>query len=290
MTVHAQASRVFRHESEQDRWEMVQGAPDLRLRGHVLSYCSYREETTSFVRRREIPSVRVVLIINLGEPIRVLAPGVQAGWIEQPEGFVAGLHDTYAVTETGGSQAGVQVDLTPIGAHLLLGLPMDELSRRVVTLEDLFGQGGTLLREAVAEAPGWAERFAVVDQFLLTLLDRARSPVPTVTRALGRLHESGGTVPVGVIAAELGCSRRHLISRFREQVGVTPKLLGRIVRFERVVSLVDARTDMGWAEIAQACGYYDQAHMIRDFNQFAGSPPSEFARRRLPDGGGVIGD
>jgi AraC-like DNA-binding protein len=56
------------------------------------------------------------------------------------------------------------------------------------------------------------------------------------------------------------------------------------------VSLVDSRTRMSWAEIAQACGYYDQAHLIRDFNQFAGCPPGEFARRRLPDGGGVIGD
>jgi AraC-like DNA-binding protein len=290
MTVHTQPSRVFRHESEQDSWEMVEAAPDPRLRGHVLSYCSYREETTSFVRRRELPGVRVVLIINLGEPIRVLAPGPHAGWSDQPEGFLAGLHDTYALTETGGSQAGVQVDLTPIGAYLLLGLPMHELSQRVVTLEEMFGRGGTLLREAVAEAPDWADRFAVVDEFLLTLLDRARSPVPSVTRALGRLHESGGTVPVGVLAAEIGCSRRHLIARFREHVGVTPKLLARILRFERVIALVDGRTEMGWAEIAQACGYYDQAHMIRDFNQFAGSPPSEFARRRLPDGGGVIGD
>jgi AraC-like DNA-binding protein len=290
VTVVVQPNRVFRHESEADRWEMVQAAPDPRLRGHVLSYCSYREETTSFTRRREIPSVRAVMIINLGEPIRVLASGRDAGWSEQPEGFVAGLHDTFAVTETGGSQAGVQVDLTPIGAYLLLGFPMHELSQRVVTIEELFGRGGMLLREALAEAPGWAERFALVDEFLLTLLDRARSPVPSVTRALGRLRESGGTVPVGVIAGEIGCSRRHLISRFREQVGVTPKLLARILRFEHVVSLVDARTEMGWAEIAQVCGYYDQAHMIRDFHQFAGGPPSEFARRRLPDGGGVIGD
>jgi AraC-like DNA-binding protein len=290
VTVVVQPNRVFRHESEADRWEMVQAAPDPRLRGHVLSYCSYREETTSFTRRREIPSVRAVMIINLGEPIRVLASGRDAGWSEQPEGFVAGLHDTFALTETGGSQAGVQVDLTPIGAHLLLGFPMHELSQRVVTIEELFGRGGMLLREALAEAPGWAERFALVDEFLLTLLDRARSPVPSVTRALGRLRESGGTVPVGVIAGEIGCSRRHLISRFREQVGVTPKLLARILRFEHVVSLVDARTEMGWAEIAQVCGYYDQAHMIRDFHQFAGGPPSEFARRRLPDGGGVIGD
>lgn len=289
MTVRTQPSRVFRHESEHDRWEMVHGAPDPRLRGHVLSYCSYDEHTSSFVRRRELPSVRVVLIINLGEPIRVCAPGA-SGWSDQPEGFVAGMHDTYAVTETGGSQGGVQVDLTPVGAHLLLGIPMDELSQRVVTLEDMFGRGGTLLREAVAVAPDWAQRFAVVDEFLLTLLDHARSPVPSVTRALGRLRESGGTVPIGAIAAEIGCSQRHLISRFREQVGVTPKLLARILRFERVVAMVDGRTEMGWAEIAQVCGYYDQAHMIRDFNQFAGGPPSEFALRRLPDGGGTIGD
>jgi AraC-like DNA-binding protein len=289
MTVLAQPSRVLRHESEEDRWEMVHAAPDPRLAGHVISYCSYDERTTSFVRRRELPSARVVVIVNLGEAIRVSAPG-RAGWSEQAVGFVAGLHDTYALTETRGAQAGMQIDLTPVGAHLLLGIPMDELAQRVVTLEELFGADGLLLREALAEAQGWPERFAIVDDFLLRLLDDARSPVPSVTRALHRLHESGGTVPVGAVAAEIGCSRRHLIGRFREQVGVTPKLFARILRFQRVVALVDARTSMGWAEIAQACGYYDQAHMIRDFNQFAGGPPSEFARRRLPDGGGVIGD
>lgn len=289
MTVVPQPSRVFRHESEKDRWEMVHGAPDPRLRAHVLSYCSYHERTTSFVRRRELPSARVVLIVNLGDPIRVLAPA-HSGWSDQPLGFVAGLHDTYALTQTGGSQAGVQVDLTPVGAHLLLGFPMDELAQRVVTIEELFGDGGLRFREALAEAPGWLDRFALVDEFLLGLLDETRSPVPSVTRALGRLHETGGAVTVGAIAAEIGCSRRHLIARFREQVGVTPKLLARILRFERVVELVDSGTEMGWAEIARTCGYYDQAHMIRDFNQFAGGPPSEFAHRRLPDGGGTIGD
>jgi AraC-like DNA-binding protein len=289
VTVLPMSSRVFRHESEADRWEMVHAAPDPRLRAHVLSYCSYDERTTTFVRRRELPSVRVVVIVNLGEPIRVSAPGDE-DWSEHAVGFVAGLHDTYALTETRGSQAGMQIDLTPIGAHLLFGLPMAELAQRVVTLEELFGADGVLLREALAEAPGWLKRFALVDEFLLELLDDARSPVPSVTRALHRLRESRGTAPVGAIAAEIGCSPRHLISRFREQVGVTPKLLARILRFERAVALVDARTSMGWAEIAQSCGYYDQAHMIRDFNQFAGCPPGEFARRRLPDGGGVIGD
>ncbi|MGH3042013.1 MAG: helix-turn-helix domain-containing protein, partial [Gaiellaceae bacterium] len=225
-----------------------------------------------------------------GEPIRVLVRRGPGGWSEQPAGFLGGLDDTFAVTETRGSQRGVQIDMRPVGAHLLFGIPMHELAHRVVTLEELFGSAGALLREAVADAPGWPGRFAVLDEFFLARLDHAASPVPSVTRALGRLRESGGAVPIGALAAEVGSSRRHLIARFREQVGVPPKLLARILRFERVVSLVDSRTAMGWGEIAQVCGYYDQSHLIRDFRQFAGSAPREFTRRRLPDGGGVIGD
>ena len=64
-------ARVVRHASELDRWEMVHGAPDPRLDGYVHSYCAYDERTGSFVRRRELPSDRVVAIVNLGAPIRV---------------------------------------------------------------------------------------------------------------------------------------------------------------------------------------------------------------------------
>jgi AraC-like DNA-binding protein len=279
-------ARIVRHESERDMWEMIHGAPDPRLGGYVLGYCAYDERTGSFVRRRELPSERVVAIVNFGAPIRVLTP--YDGWTDQPVGFVAGMHDTFAVSETVGAQRGVQIDFTPVGAHLLWRTPMHALSGRVVDLEALFGRPGLLLWEALAGARGWAERFALLDDFFLERLDDALSPVPSVTRALGRLRASGGTVRVASLAAEIGCSRRHLVDGFREQVGVSPKTLGRILRFQRAVAL--AGRGPGWAEIAARCGYYDQAHMVRDFNQFAGASPSEFARRRLPDGGGVVGD
>jgi AraC-like DNA-binding protein len=278
-------ARVVRHQSELDRWEMVHGAPDPRLDGYILDYCAYDERTGSFVRQRELPSDRVVAIVNLGAPIRVRTA---EGWVEHPDGFLAGLDDTYALTETTGAQRGVQIDLSPVGAHLLLRLPMHELAGRIVTLEALFGRAGMLLHEALASAPGWQRRFELLDDFFQSLLDDALSPVPSVTRALGRLRASGGSVRVEALAAVVGCSRRHLAAGFREQVGVSPKLLGRILRFQRAVAL--SGTGPGWAEIAQRCGYYDQAHLIRDFNQFAGSSPGEFSRRQLPDGGGVVGD
>ena len=279
-------ARVVRHESERDVWEMIHGAPDPRLGGYVLNYCAYDERTGSFSRRRELPSDRVVAIVNFGAPIRVLTP--YDGWTDQPDGFLAGMHDTFAVTETVGAQRGVQIDFSPVGAHLLWRVPMHSVSGRVVGLDALLGRAGLLLHEALSCASGWEERFALLDDFFLERLDDALSPVPSVTRALGRLRASGGSVRVGELAAEIGCSRRHLVAGFREQVGVSPKLLGRILRFQRAVSLVGSGS--GWAEIAVRCGYYDQAHMVRDFNQFAGASPGEFARRRLPDGGGVVGD
>jgi AraC-like DNA-binding protein len=279
-------ARVVRHASELDRWEMVHAAPDPRLDGYVHNYCAYDERTGSFARRRELPSDRVVAIVNLGEPIRV---STRDGlWTTQPDGFLAGLHDTYALTETRGAQRGVQIDLSPVGAHLLFRLPMYELAHSVVTLEDLFGRAGSHLHEALASAGGYAERFALLDDFILARLDDALSPVPSITRALGRLRASAGSMPVRELAAEVGCSRRYLTAGFREHVGITPKLLGRILRFQRAIRLMDA--PLSWAEISHTCGYYDQAHLIRDFNQFAGCAPGEFARRRLPDGGGVIGD
>lgn len=284
------AGRVVSHESDGDSWEFSFGRPAPYLSGYINSYCSYTERTSTFTQRRELPSDRITMIINLGEPLRVRVTGDEAGWSEQATGFISGLADSYALTETGGSQRGIEVNLTPVGAHLMLGLPMFELANRVVTLEQMFGSRTELFREAVAEAPTASARFGLLDRFFGSRLDDGRSPVPSVTRALGRLKQSAGTIPIELLAREIGCSRRHLAKGFREQVGLSPKMLGRILRFERAVSLVDSGHPFGWAELAQACGYFDQAHLIRDFKQFSGSPPEEFARRRLPDGGGMIGD
>jgi len=279
-------TRVVRHASELDQWEMFFGAPDPRLCGYVISYCDYDERTGSFVRRRELPADRIVAIMNLGEPIRVCSPG--GTWAEHADGFFAGLHDTYAITETRGAQRGVQIDLTPVGAHLLLRLPMHELAQRVVSLDDLLNRPGRELHERLAHGTSYEERFSTLDAFFLERLDDALSPVPSITRALTRIKAAQGDVAIKTITDELQCSARHLNQGFKEQVGITPKLLARILRFNRAVTLID--TPMSWSAISYTCGYYDQAHMIRDFKQFTGSAPTQFALLRLPDGGGVKGD
>ncbi len=209
----------------------------------------------------------------------------------------------HCFVETPGSQAGIQVNLTPLGAHLLLGLSMHELTNRVVELDDLLGAEGNRLVERLHDARDWQARFALLDRALVRRLDSARPASPDVAWAWRRLVEGGGRPAVGELCEELGCSRKHLLRRFNEQIGVSPKTYARVLRFQRAVHMLGHRDgaswiDEGergagrgrsWGEIALDCGYYDQAHMNRDFRQFAGASPSELAASLLPDGGGLAG-
>ena len=89
-------------------------------------------------------------------------------------------------------------------------------------------------------------------------------------------------MPVGALAQEVGWSRRHLVTRFRQQVGLPPKTIARVVRFEGLLRRVAGTGGAAWSRIAAECGYYDQAHMNRDFREFAGTTPTEYLAR-LPE-------
>jgi AraC-like DNA-binding protein len=274
------------------------------LRRRVAGYCGYREDTPRPLRRRELPSGLVPLVISFGDPLRVGAPGAPAPGATLTS-FVAGPHDRPVVTEHGGAQHGIQVMLTPLGAWTLLGVPMRELANTVVDLADLLGPGAGKLAARLAEAPSWDERLALLDDALAARLARGAEPSPQVAHAWSRLCQTAGGVTVGALAAELGWSRRHLVARFREQVGLPPKVIARVLRFQRSLRLLGAAGAPGgtgpgaaagrgpgarWAEVAVACGYYDQAHLNREFRALAGCTPTELLAARLPGGAGIAGD
>jgi hypothetical protein len=98
-----------------------------------------------------------------------------------------------------------------VGTGLVAGVPMHHLKGRVVSLDDLFGSLAGLLREELLEAPGWRERFAIVDRFLIRRIADAQLPSPTLGWALSRLHGTRGAIEIGALTDEIGCSRRYLI-------------------------------------------------------------------------------
>jgi AraC-like DNA-binding protein len=274
------AVSVRRHESELGVAELATRAPHPALRAHVLRLQGYQERTAGPLRRAEPPQGAATLIVSFGPELRLPEAGVRL------RSFLAGPDDAFTVTEHDGEAFGLQVDLTPFAAGALFGVEPGELARSVVPLEDAPGRAAVALVERLQRAAGWDERLDAVEAVLGPRLARSAGPPAGVEWAWRRIVASGGRVTVGELAAELGWSRRHFGARFREHVGLPPKLVARIVRFRRALTLLQAGRH-GLAEIAYACGYADQAHLSREVRALAATTPTELVSRLLPDGLGV---
>jgi AraC-like DNA-binding protein len=278
--VQAPAAEVTRHDSALGRWETARRAPPPALRPHVLGYVGYREWLPRGFTRLEVPSDEVHVIVSFGPCVRAPAP---------VRSFVAAPQAEHAIVDFDPEQHGVEIRLSPIGAYLVLGVPMHELVGRLATLEEVLGRDGAELPERLHEAGTWPARFALLDRVIAGRLAAATAPAPGVEHAWWRLVRTHGAAPVERLAAEVGWSRRHLLARFREHTGLPPKVFARVLRFQRAARLLADPGGPSLAEIALDCGYYDQAHLNRDFRAFAGRTPLELLAARLPDGGGYSG-
>ena len=267
-------------------WEQVLRQPEAHLRGHVVGpYLGWSEQTTRALRRRETASGIIPLIINLGPAYRVIPGGAVAG--ETRSSFVAGLYEKWVDVEGPLATIAIQVNFTPLGARSLFGVPMDALTNRVVELEDLLGKGERSLVEQLRNTSAWSARFELLEKFLLRRLARAAATPAPLAWAWRQLESSRGRVSLAAVAGEIGWSHRHFIARFRDQVGLPPRTVARILRFQRAVALLTRPGAQSLSRVALEAGYFDQAHLNRDFTGFAGTTPSALLARRIPEGGGL---
>jgi AraC-like DNA-binding protein len=262
--------------------EHCRGVPAEPLRRYVAWYTGYRQRGMRPARHRGLPSPYLTLIFTLDEPLTMMAhpdPGQPPG---QFGTLLGGLHCTPALIVHEGAQSGIQVALRPFGARALFGLPAGELADIDVPAEAVLGGVCAELRDRLRAAACWPERFAILDEVLLRLMRVAPDVAPEVGWAWRELLRAGGLVRVSALAAETGWSGRHLTSRFRAEIGLTPKAAARVIRFDRARRVLARQlvtapgTPYRLADLAVTCGYFDQAHLAREFRALAGCPPSQW--------------
>lgn len=258
--------------------ETALARPGPVLAPYIRSYTGYRYAGLAPGFHQGLPSGSVTFIVSLDDPVELVAlPGPGGQPPLALDAFVGGLHLRPATIAHGGSGAGVSIDLSPLGARALFGLPAAALASLVVDVRDLLGRAGDELVDRLRAAPTWPARFAVLDDVLGRAVDEppGRAPAPAeVVHAWRLLTGSAGRITVAGLAAEVGWSRRHLASRFGAELGVSPKSAARVLRFERTCALLDR--GLGLAEAAIAGGYYDQAHMTTEWRALAGSTPARW--------------
>ena len=240
---------------------LLRRQPAPALRKHVTGYWGYEELTPGPMRRREGPGADIVVILTL-----------EHDWLidgERRDSFVGGLRLSQVTTEHAGRSCGIHVGLAPWAAHTLLRVPMHELAETTVPFEALLSPS---VVERLADV-GWEERFAVLDESLSRRLRAAPEASWPVVWAWERLRRTHGRLRIGLLTEELGWSRKRLVAAFREQIGLSPKAAARLLRFERARTLAGT---MSWAELAFACGFADQPHLISEFRAFTGRTPETF--------------
>ncbi len=254
------------------RFEMRRRAPPAALEGIVSDICGYRETAPGHFRNIEYASLTVPLVISFAEPFAI-GLGRNPGDNDRFASFAAGLFAGPVIIESFGAACCVQINFTPLGARRFFGQPMSELADSMIVLDDVLGAQGMALRERLGNAPDWTARFDLAEAFVTDRLGTATDTPPEIAWAYNRIVTSGGRTRIASIAEKLGWSRKHLAGSFSNAIGIGPKTLSRIVRFNRALGLSRHETT-GWADIAADCGYADQAHLVREFRQLAGDPPT----------------
>lgn len=223
---------------------------------------------------RGVPSRHVTLMVGLGDPFRIAGVGSFTS-------FVAGLHDHATVVENCGEAAGLHLVLNPLGTRTLLGVPAGALAGRILHLEDLLGgHVDAELQNRLREAKTWTHRFDILDEVLARRLTGEHT-TGALHWAWRKIATGAGATRIEDLAREIGWSRRHLSGRFRAEIGVTPRTLARIARFELACALL-RRERSTLADLAAAAGYYDQPHMTREWRALTGCTPKAWIAEEFP--------
>ncbi len=251
-----------------------------RFSGFIEDFWLYDGYVAPSSRELILPSGTFELVLNLrADELRIY----DARRLEQFRRFsgaiVSGPYAGCFASDAADEVSVLGVHFKPGGAAPFLGLPAAELADSHVDLAELWGRNAGLLRERlVASNP--ERRFQVLEEVLVQYVRGASQRHRVVIGALAPLG-CGSAKRIADLAPQIGISERRLLEVFRAEVGLTPKMVGRICRFQRALTRIRPDASHDWAQLASDCGYFDQSHLIRDFLDFSGLSPVAYQRQRL---------
>ena len=251
--------------------------PSGAARSFIKCFWILEDPSPSSEPQRIFPDGRSELIFNLAEPFE--SKSVK-GWQRQPQAFVVGQITGPMVIRSGGPAKILGVRFRSHGASRMLRAPASELTDSVVSLADI-SSNLQLVSDRLHECCTADQRLCVVENAAQELATKnARVHDAAIAFAAGEFERTNGQASIPNVARQLGISVRQLQRRFLAAVGVTPKLFCRMQRFQRVVRALDDAVP-NWTDAAVGAGYYDQAHLIRDFRQFTGKAPTFLTQSEL---------
>jgi AraC-like DNA-binding protein len=231
-------------------------------------------------KERIVPSGTTELVINLrDDEVRIHNRTHLMQQTRFSGAVLSGPYSSTFVVDAMQHESMLGVHFKPGGAFPFLNALASELTDAHVDLVDLWGGSGRELRDRLCDVGTPWQRFQIMEEVLMDRLRRFRKRHVAIAIALDAFGPNGTDASVRDVAREVGLSQRRFRKVFTAEVGLTPKVFCRILRFQRVRTLADQIEKPDWAQIASICGYFDQSHLINDFVEFSGFSPTAYLCR-----------
>jgi AraC-like DNA-binding protein len=256
------------------RYEEIR--PTKQLAKHIKCFWVLESPSApSPIPERILPDGCTEIVFHMGDPF---SQHKQDGTTErQPLAILVGQMRSHLLIQPTGRVRVLGVRFWPGGAYPFLLLPQHEIADKVIALDAIWGAVTHELQSRIADASNPAESVSQIEAILIARLNQFGRNDDAILNAIASIFRSGGALPVESLAAYTGFGLRRLDREFNTRVGLPPKLLCRIVRFQRVLKMLEQRENgQDFVRSALDCGYYDQSHFIKEFKAFAGKGPTAY--------------
>ena len=228
-------------------------------------------------REKRLPDGSVELLINLKEEKRILFDAADQDKNRAFErSWISGQQEGALIIDVSGESSMMGIRFRPGGAWPFFPFPMKELQNGVVELDLIWGRKVHHLQEQLVDAVTPSHKFHLLEGFLMKWAADQLSPNPYIEFAVQALQHPDENFSVKWLTQKTGISHKHLIRTFDKCVGLKPKMLARVFKFQKTIQLLENGQPLRWTDIAFDCGYFDQAHFIKEFHHFSGINPTAY--------------
>lgn len=244
---------------------------------NIVFYDGYESEHTA---NKLLPDGSIYILIDMEDsPKKVFFDEALTEYTEMKLFYVSGQQQRFICIDAQVSSMMV-ITFKIGGAFPFFDVPISNLNDKIESLEKYFGERFFEIRRKIILATEVSEKFHIIEQFLLERMKHKTAIPASLVSAIQFLISDPENASTKNLAQKAGISSKHLISLFHQKVGLTPKTLARILRFQKVIHQIDNQEKIDWTRTAHDLCYYDQAHFIKDFYAFSGINPSKYPHQK----------
>jgi len=251
--------------------------PDFPLSSIIQVFWHWDNYAPSHAKERILPAGLMELTFNLSDQPFCISSPDNSSESRRAHSIVVGIQSNYFVIDTSQPTTILSVLFKSGRASGILGASALDLHNQIIPLSDLWGSQAESLYSRLLNTSNVKERFTILEKALLARLDYQRELHYATSMALDIVASRTRLQAIAQLEKEVALSPTRFIQVFREDIGLTPKVFSRLHRFQDTLNVISRQPSLSWADIALKCGYYDQSHLINEFQKFSGITPSAYA-------------